>query len=186
MKKSYKRIIETAETLFYRDGCGHVGVDTIRDESGCSKTTLYTHFGSKENLIAEVLKYRDLKFRESLLTDIGENTSGFEAIVTIFEGHRKGFTQESFNGCLFIRAAAEFHDEHAKIVDIVLVHKEWIRNFIHQKIEQYPDAQDKADQVFIILEGLISVHTIYKTDKIRCDAFMAHSREMIRLLFIDP
>ena len=66
------------------------------------------------------------------------------------------------------------------------MHKEWIRNFIHQKIEQYPDAQDKADQLFIILDGLIIVHTIYKTDKLRCDAFMAHSREMIRLLFIDP
>ncbi|NUF48745.1 TetR/AcrR family transcriptional regulator [Gilliamella sp. ESL0250] len=33
----------------------------MKDKSGCSKTTLYNNFGSKDKLIIEVFKYRDSK-----------------------------------------------------------------------------------------------------------------------------
>ncbi|MBI0006435.1 helix-turn-helix transcriptional regulator [Gilliamella sp. W8126] len=51
MKKTPKLIADTAEQLFYQKGFANVGVDEIRDQSGCSKTSLYKHFGNKDNLI---------------------------------------------------------------------------------------------------------------------------------------
>jgi len=70
MKKTPKLIANTAEQLFYQKGFANVGVDEIRDESGCSKTTLYKHFGNKDNLIFEVLKIRNLRFQQDLSTAI--------------------------------------------------------------------------------------------------------------------
>ena len=40
MSKSAHKILDTAEKLFYENSFVGVGVDLIRDESGCSKTTM--------------------------------------------------------------------------------------------------------------------------------------------------
>ena len=50
--------METAWTLFYRDGYRAVGIDTLLAEAGVAKMTLYNHFPSKEALIIAVLEQR--------------------------------------------------------------------------------------------------------------------------------
>ncbi|WP_370677342.1 TetR/AcrR family transcriptional regulator [Pleomorphomonas sp. PLEO] len=57
MKKPRQRIIEMAQLLFRKHGIRGVGVDTIAEEAGTNKMTLYRHFGSKDELIAECLRY---------------------------------------------------------------------------------------------------------------------------------
>jgi AcrR family transcriptional regulator len=47
-----ERILTTACDLFYREGIRAIGVDTIVEQSGVSKTSLYRLFGSKDDLIA--------------------------------------------------------------------------------------------------------------------------------------
>src|SRR5262249_62388843 len=54
-----KRILETADRLFYRDGLRAVGIDRIIAEAGVAKMSLYNHFPSKNDLILAVLKYRE-------------------------------------------------------------------------------------------------------------------------------
>lgn len=63
MTKVSQLIIDTAGALFYQKEFNAVGVDTIKDEAKCSKMSLYNHFGSKANLIIEVLKNCDKSFR---------------------------------------------------------------------------------------------------------------------------
>lgn len=50
------RILETAGELFHRNGIRAVGVDAIAEAAGTNKMTLYRHFGSKDDLIAEWLR----------------------------------------------------------------------------------------------------------------------------------
>ncbi len=50
------RIIETARDLFHRHGIHTVGVETIAEEAGTNKMTLYRHFKSKDELIAECMR----------------------------------------------------------------------------------------------------------------------------------
>lgn len=57
MKRPRERIIEMAQLLFRKHGIRGVGVDTIAEEAGTNKMTLYRHFGSKDELIAECLRY---------------------------------------------------------------------------------------------------------------------------------
>jgi AcrR family transcriptional regulator len=50
------RILATASDLFYRHGIRAVGVEAIAEAAGTNKMTLYRHFASKDELVAEYLR----------------------------------------------------------------------------------------------------------------------------------
>src|SRR5712672_2286948 len=51
-----ERILAAAADLFYRHGIRAVGVETIAEAAGTNKMTLYRHFESKDELVAEYLR----------------------------------------------------------------------------------------------------------------------------------
>src|ERR1700748_3758723 len=51
-----ERILATAIELFYRNGIRAVGVEAIAEAAGTNKMTLYRHFDSKDDLVAEYLR----------------------------------------------------------------------------------------------------------------------------------
>ena len=51
-----ERILAVAADLFYRHGIRAVGVEAIADAAGTNKVTLYRHFASKDQLVAEYLR----------------------------------------------------------------------------------------------------------------------------------
>src|SRR6201993_4918297 len=50
------RILAAAGDLFYRHGIRAVGVEAIAEAAGTNKMTLYRHFASKDELVAEYLR----------------------------------------------------------------------------------------------------------------------------------
>src|SRR5437868_13385050 len=50
------RILAVASDLFYRHGIRAVGVEAIAEAAGTNKMTLYRHFASKDELVAEYLR----------------------------------------------------------------------------------------------------------------------------------
>src|SRR3954449_5703511 len=50
------RILAAARELFYRHGIRAVGVDAIAEAAGTNKMTLYRHFASKDELVADYLR----------------------------------------------------------------------------------------------------------------------------------
>src|ERR1700744_5612834 len=50
------RILTAAGELFYRHGIRAVGVEAIAEAAGTNKMTLYRHFPSKDELVAEYLR----------------------------------------------------------------------------------------------------------------------------------
>jgi AcrR family transcriptional regulator len=56
MESPRARILTCACELFYRLGIRAVGVDAIADAAGTNKMTLYRHFSSKDELVAECLR----------------------------------------------------------------------------------------------------------------------------------
>ena len=51
-----ERILAAASDLFYRQGIRAVGVEAIAEAAGTNKMTLYRHFASKDELVAEYLR----------------------------------------------------------------------------------------------------------------------------------
>src|SRR5437763_7425844 len=50
------RILAAAGALFYRHGIRAVGVEAIAEAARTNKMTLYRHFASKDELVAEYLR----------------------------------------------------------------------------------------------------------------------------------
>jgi AcrR family transcriptional regulator len=50
------RLLAAAGELFYRHGVRAVGVEAIAEAAGTNKMTLYRHFASKDDLVAEYLR----------------------------------------------------------------------------------------------------------------------------------
>lgn len=57
-QETRSRILDAAELLFFRDGISVTGVDKVAATAGVAIVTLYKHFGSKDNLLREVLDRR--------------------------------------------------------------------------------------------------------------------------------
>src|SRR5436853_6662320 len=51
-----ERILAASGDLFYRLGIRAVGVEAIAEAAGTNKMTLYRHFSSKDELVAEYLR----------------------------------------------------------------------------------------------------------------------------------
>ncbi|WP_293738274.1 TetR/AcrR family transcriptional regulator [uncultured Acinetobacter sp.] len=155
MSKSAHKILDTAEKLFYENSFVGVGVDLIRDESGCSKTTMYTYFKNKNQLVKSVLEARDEKFRNSLVAYVAGET-GRAALDKLIDWHLLWFQEDNFKGCLFVRAVAESHLGDQDIIIVSKDHKIWIRNLIAQYLRSMPNADALVEIIYTLIEGLIS------------------------------
>jgi len=158
MRDTRQLLLDTAERLFYAHGYHAVGIDRIVAESGVSKMTLYKHFPSKDALIAAVLERRDAAFRASLETFVASFDSARERLEAVFVWHERWFNEPTFNGCMFISAAAEYPAPDDPIHLAAKAHKEAIRKKIKDIVSPLADeatAERLAAQVLLLLEGAI-------------------------------
>jgi AcrR family transcriptional regulator len=104
-------LIDTALALFNRDGYRATGIDRILAEAGVAKMTLYKHFRSKDELIQAALARRDERWRAWFEGAVAKRAADPRArLLAVFEALEEWFARPDFNGCMFIRAAAEYGD----------------------------------------------------------------------------
>ncbi len=81
--------IKQIANLFLKNGLKSVTMDDIARELGVSKKTVYEQFGSKENLICEVVEYH-LKDARKLIESVERNSeNAIECWMTIARDHIK-------------------------------------------------------------------------------------------------
>src|SRR5262245_48026168 len=101
-----RRILETADRLFYEEGIRAVGIDRIIAEAGVAKATLYSHFASKDDLILAVLEHREScvsEFFREAMERLGREASC--PLRAFFDALKEWFTTPGFRGCAFQNAA---------------------------------------------------------------------------------
>ncbi|MGI0116055.1 TetR/AcrR family transcriptional regulator [Zooshikella sp. RANM57] len=145
-----EKLIQTAFELFYRHGIHAVGINQILKESGIAKKTLYSYFESKEQLVCEVVSYRDQIFIGWLNTRLNEVEQGLPAIEALFDALDDWFNSRvdvlmDFRGCFFINACAEFCDH--EINRRCLAHKEKVSHLIEQHVRQLNISNDNVETV---------------------------------------
>jgi AcrR family transcriptional regulator len=110
-----ERILHTAYDLFARNGIRAVGVDRIVAESGVAKTTLYRHFGSKDDLVVAALALREALWSRDWLEHEVELRGGpaSERLLAVFDIFGDWFRADDYEGCLFMRTLLELGDRTA-------------------------------------------------------------------------
>ncbi|MFV8569574.1 TetR/AcrR family transcriptional regulator [Marinobacter sp. SBS5] len=159
-------LVRTAFQLFYTHGIHAVGVNLVLAESGIAKRTLYHHFPSKEHLIEAAVHYRDLSYREWLISRLEAVPAGEPALLELFNALNDWFHSrvpdiEHFNGCFFINASAEFGDRDSVIHQACAEHKAGITALIRKHVDELslPDEMlmEVTNLVVLLKEGSISM-----------------------------
>src|SRR5580704_4766395 len=122
------RIIETASTLFYAEGIHAVGVDRVVLDSGVAKATLYQHFRSKEELVAEYLQQRSDDWRHHFAEPIFVRPGSPAArVAKVCDTLSRSVSMPGFRGCPFINAAAEYPGKVGPVAEIIQNHRAQVR-----------------------------------------------------------
>jgi AcrR family transcriptional regulator len=103
-----RRLLQAADELFYAEGVNTVGIDRVIQHAGVAKATLYSAFGSKDELIRAYLKARHEAYQQRMENELKRRfATPRERLVGAFEIQGQSFTDPNFRGCPFISASAE-------------------------------------------------------------------------------
>lgn len=150
-----ERLLEAASELFYREGIGAVGVDTISERAGVSKRTLYNRFGGKDELVAEYLRRRDERWRAYLQGATENVVEPREKLLAVFRAYGEWLVGDDFRGCAFANAAAELPDPDHPARVVARGHKEGVRAYLATVAKDAGCAEPEtlAERLLILLEG---------------------------------
>ncbi|MBW3603915.1 MAG: TetR/AcrR family transcriptional regulator [Actinobacteria bacterium] len=162
------RIIDAARRCFYRHGITATGVDTLAEEAGVSKRTLYNHFGSKDGLITAYLQRRETRWRRRLaarLEDVSDDP--IERVLAYVDGYADPPDDQEFRGCAMINAAAELVDDQHPALGVIRGSLDNIERGIETILDEagVTDAATVAAQVLLVLEGALNVAGIRRSEE---------------------
>ena len=153
-------LVQKALTVFYRNGFNATGMDMLVKETGISKTSMYKHFKTKEDLILAALRLRDELFRNMVLRRMEELSDTPKGqVLALFDVLGEWFRSEDFHGCMFIKASSEFQDPNHPIRRQSAEHKLLIAEHIQKLLVEaaFKDAESLTRQLMVLKEGAIIV-----------------------------
>jgi AcrR family transcriptional regulator len=111
-----ERILDTAFRLAARDGLEGLSLAGLAGELGMSKSGLFAHFGSKEELQLAMLRTASEKFVAKVMQPSFKQPRGLPRVKALFENWRRWATDPSLpGGCIFVAAAAELDDRDGPV-----------------------------------------------------------------------
>jgi AcrR family transcriptional regulator len=151
-----ERILATACDLFYRQGIRAVGVEAIAEAAGTNKMTLYRHFESKDELIAEYIR-RLAGCAEGLWSDLGKQypNDARKQLVGWLKTIGEHINNPKERGCAIANAAIELPEKHHPARCIIEKHKQSERDRLVRLCKQTGASKPEllADELFLLIEG---------------------------------
>lgn len=110
-------ILSAALDVAARDGLEGVTIGILADRLGMSKSGVFSHFGSRDELLIEVLKEYETRFLSEVLRPALLLPRGLPRLNAILHNwfHRLG--EETESGCLYISGAVEYDDRPGTVRD---------------------------------------------------------------------
>ncbi len=157
-------ILEAALTLASHMGLEGLSIGALAEVTGMSKSGVFAHFGSREELQISVIREYHHKFEEEVFFPSLRQPRGMPRLRTMLDLWVKRVSVEVDSGCIYISGAVEFDDRPGPVRDaLVDMVKNWHRAMlraIHIGVEEgHLSADTDALQVLFEVHGLIlSLH----------------------------
>jgi AcrR family transcriptional regulator len=179
-----ERLLDAAEALIYAGGIHATGVDAIVKQSATARKSFYTHFESKDALVAAALERRDERWMNWFIA--GTQRRGKTArkrLLGMFEVLREWFASDDFHGCAFLNAAGEIASAQDPIRIVARKHKERLLDFVRTQCDEFAAESDMdarraarlSRQWLILLDGAIAVALVSGNADAALDARSAAS-----------
>jgi len=150
-----ERLLEAADQLFYEDGVCTVGIDRILKQADVARASLYTTYGSKDELLRAYLQHRSQTWRALVAEALPTRWSTpHERIIGVFQMLTEWFTAPGYHGCPFINASAEGAAEHA-VGAVRDAHRTWVRELLSDLCREAgaADPDGLSAQLVLLYDG---------------------------------
>jgi AcrR family transcriptional regulator len=153
-----ERLLRAADELFYTRGIRNVGIDEVISAAGVAKASLYTHFRSKDELIAEYVRQRDARWRTWFRESVSARASTpRKRLLAVFDVLAEWLASPEFRGCAFQNASIELADVAHPGHVAAAGNKRAVRSYLDELARDagVADPHALADQLALVAEGAI-------------------------------
>ena len=153
-------ILDVALELASRNGLEGLTIGLLADRMSMSKSGVFAHFGSREDLQMEVLKLYHHRFEQEVFFPSVKEPRGLPRLESMFARWLKRVSVEIASGCIYISGAVEYDDRPGPIRDaLVAMVRAWqgaLLRAVQQSVD-CGDLQQGADPQQLVYEmyGLI-------------------------------
>jgi AcrR family transcriptional regulator len=151
-----QRILAAADDLFRRQGIRGVGVEAIAEAAGTNKMTLYRHFESKDELVAEwvrgLIAQKDAAWDEIVAKNPDDPAA---QLVDWSRRTAEAFAQMEERGSAILNALAELPEADHPARRVIDEHRvrEHARILELCRRAEFTNPDLTADQFYLLLEG---------------------------------
>jgi AcrR family transcriptional regulator len=122
------RLLAAANELFYAEGVHTVGIDRVIERAGVAKASLYSTFGSKEELVRAYLQMRADARQRRISERIAQHESPRDKLLAVFDVLRDVASEPTYRGCAFVNARAEGPRGDTKVTRVCADMRGWLRS----------------------------------------------------------
>ena len=117
-----RSILRLAVDLASRRGLASLTIGDLAKELGMSKSGLFAHFGSKEDLQVATIEAAEKMFGHAIIQPAFTAPAGIARLAALTEGYIRYLEESIFSGgCFFAAVAAEFDDQPGRVRDRIAV-----------------------------------------------------------------
>lgn len=159
-RQTRRAILECALQMAGRIGLEGLSIGVLADRMHMSKSGVFAHFGSREELQISVIRHYHETFESAVFVPAMEQPRGLPRLHAMFHRWLQQVSLEVETGCIYISGAVEFDDRPGPVRDaLVLMVQTWhaaLRRAIEQAVlVGHLRADTPAQQVLFELHGLI-------------------------------
>jgi AcrR family transcriptional regulator len=153
-------ILEMALQLASRDGLEGLTIGLLADQMNMSKSGVFAHFGSREDLQLEVIKLYHANFEQEVFYPSLKEKRGLPRLRSMFLLWVNRVSVEIDSGCIYISGAVEYDDRPGELREqlssMVTTWQQALRRATLQAIDCGDLNQDTdPDQLVFEMYGLI-------------------------------
>ena len=160
-ERSRQTILRAAAALATESGLEHLSIGELATHIGMSKSGVYAHFGSKQDLQLATIDEAERIFRTEVIEPALAAPRGLAHVIAICDAFFDYLLRRTFpGGCFFAGAVVEMGTRPGPVKDRIAAFQEQftslVREFVANAIEQeeLPAAED-PDALTFELSGLI-------------------------------
>jgi AcrR family transcriptional regulator len=121
-----RTILEYGLQMASQVGLESITIGLLAKETDMSKSGLFAHFQSKENLQIEILEFAGQEFSKKVIVPALKTPAGIPRINTLVKNWI-AWGANMKGGCIFVSASTEFSERPGKVRDVLLKQQEaWI------------------------------------------------------------
>lgn len=153
-------IVGVAIGIARRDGLEGLTIGAVAEGAGMSKSGVFAHFGSREDLQLAVLKAYAEGFVTEVLAPALREPRGLPRLMAVLDNWLALLTREIEQGCLMISGASEYDDRPGPLRDAMVVivtgwNAELLRAIALAKSEGHLRGDTDSEQLAFEIYGLV-------------------------------